>query len=104
MTDAGNSTRTPPGDNWVKSSLSFANGNCVQVAWLGSSLSHANGNCVQVADLPDDVIGVRNSRHVEAEGPILMFTRGEWEAFVAGVKNGEFDLGENGGLAHPSAA
>lgn len=25
-------------------------------------------------------------------GPQLAFTRAEWEAFVAGVKNGEFDV------------
>lgn len=28
----------------------------------------------------------------------LYFTQGEWDAFVAGVKNGEFDLDENGNL------
>ena len=25
-------------------------------------------------------------------GPVLTFTQQEWAAFVAGVKNGEFDL------------
>jgi hypothetical protein len=37
-----------------------------------------------------DLIGVRNGD--EPEGPILVFTRAEWEAFVAGAKDGEFDL------------
>ena len=57
--------------------------------WVKSSLSYANGNCVEVADLPEGEIGVRNSRH--AEGPVLRFTPDEWRAFLGGVRNGEFD-------------
>jgi hypothetical protein len=57
--------------------------------WIKSSLSFANGNCVEVADLPDGGIGVRNSRN--PEGAILRFTPGEWHAFLGGAKNGEFD-------------
>jgi hypothetical protein len=38
----------------------------------------------------DDLIGLRNSDH--PEGPILVFTQREWEAFIAGAKDGEFDL------------
>jgi hypothetical protein len=58
-------------------------------AWVKSSLSYANGNCVEVADLPEGEIGVRNSRH--EEGPVLRFTPDEWRAFLGGVRNGEFD-------------
>lgn len=58
-------------------------------SWVKSSLSYANGNCVEVADLPEGEIGVRNSRH--AEGPVLRFTPDEWRAFLGGVRNGEFD-------------
>ena len=57
--------------------------------WVKSSQSYANGNCVEVADLPGGAIGVRNSR--DAEGPVLRFTSGEWRAFLGGVRNGEFD-------------
>ena len=57
--------------------------------WVKSSLSFANGNCVEVASLPDDEIGVRNSR--ESEGAVLRFTSDEWHAFLGGVHNGEFD-------------
>jgi hypothetical protein len=39
----------------------------------------------------DDLIGVRNGD--DPTGPILVFTRAEWEAFVGGAKDGEFDLG-----------
>lgn len=57
--------------------------------WVKSSLSYANGNCVEVADLPGGEIGVRNSR--DCAGPVLRFTSDEWRAFLGGVRNGEFD-------------
>jgi Domain of unknown function (DUF397) len=57
--------------------------------WIKSSLSYANGNCVEVASLPGGEIGVRNSR--DAAGPVLQFTSDEWHAFLGGVRNGEFD-------------
>ena len=57
--------------------------------WVKSSLSFSNGNCVEVASLPDDEIGVRNSR--DAHGAVLRFTPDEWHAFLGGVRNGEFD-------------
>lgn len=57
--------------------------------WLKSSLSFSNGNCVEVASLPDGGIGVRNSR--DSAGPVLRFTPDEWHAFLGGVRNGEFD-------------
>jgi hypothetical protein len=56
--------------------------------WFKSSLSFANGNCVEVA--LGEEISVRNSRH-SGGGPILRFTPDEWDAFIGGVKNGEFD-------------
>jgi Domain of unknown function (DUF397) len=57
--------------------------------WIKSSLSYGNGNCVEVAGLSDDVIRVRDSKNVK--GPVLGFTPAEWDAFVGGVRNGEFD-------------
>jgi Domain of unknown function (DUF397) len=57
--------------------------------WVKSSLSFANGNCVEVAGLPENEVGVRNSR--ESDGPVLRFTSDEWHAFLGGVRNGEFD-------------
>lgn len=44
---------------------------------------------VQVAFV-DDVIVMRDSRH--PAGPVLVFTRSEWDAFLAGAKDNEFDL------------
>jgi len=57
--------------------------------WVKSSLSYANGNCVEVSDQPGGQIGVRNSR--DRGGPVLRFTPDEWQAFLGGVRNGEFD-------------
>jgi len=57
--------------------------------WTKSSLSLSNGNCVEVASLSGDHIGVRDSK--DAEGPVLQFTPDEWNAFLGGVRNGEFD-------------
>ena len=59
------------------------------LSWTKSSLSYGNGNCVEVAGLADDVVMVRDSKN--AKGPVLGFTPGEWDAFVGGVRNGEFD-------------
>lgn len=57
--------------------------------WVKSSLSYANGQCVEVADLPSGAVGVRDSK--DAAGPILQFTAVEWKAFLGGAKGGEFD-------------
>ncbi|WP_091559875.1 DUF397 domain-containing protein [Micromonospora pattaloongensis] len=38
----------------------------------------------------DDLIGMRNS--ADPDGPVLVFTQAEWDAFVAGAQDGEFDL------------
>jgi Domain of unknown function (DUF397). len=47
------------------------------------------------AELDGGAIAVRNSRH--PSGPALVYTRAEIDAFLIGVKNGEFDdLGLSG--------
>ena len=58
-------------------------------SWIKSSLSFSNGNCVEVASLADGGVAVRNSR--DAGGALLAFTPDEWHAFLGGVRNGEFD-------------
>jgi hypothetical protein len=57
--------------------------------WTKSSLSHANGNCVEVADLLGGQVGMRDSK--DASGPVLGFPPEEWRAFLHGIRNGEFD-------------
>lgn len=59
------------------------------VTWRKSTKSNPSGNCVEFAALPGGDVAVRNSRH--PDGPALVYTRAEVAAFLAGVKNGEFD-------------
>jgi hypothetical protein len=57
--------------------------------WIKSSLSGYNGDCVEVAGLTGDRIQVRDSK--DPKGPLLNFTTSEWDAFIGGVYNREFD-------------
>jgi hypothetical protein len=57
--------------------------------WFKSSFSAA-GNCVEVAHLPGGGVAVRDTKD-RAKTPHV-YTRPEWAAFLAGAKNGEFDL------------
>ena len=59
----------------------------VECAWRKSSRSQFSA-CVEVCFVGEDV-PLRNSR--DPDGPVLVFTAPEWDAFVAGVKLGEFD-------------
>jgi len=56
--------------------------------WIKSTRSGSNGQCVEARDR-GDAIDVRDSKN--PTGPMLTFTLAEWEAFIGGVKDGEFD-------------
>lgn len=57
--------------------------------WIKSRRSGpTGGNCVEVAFLTSGAIAMRNSRY--PDGPALIFTRPEWDAFVGGAQDGEF--------------
>ncbi|MFI6774149.1 DUF397 domain-containing protein [Nocardia sp. NPDC050412] len=57
--------------------------------WFKSSHSGGGQDCIEVAHLDSGMVGVRDSRN--PTGPALVFTPGEWDAFTAGVNDGEFD-------------
>ena len=57
--------------------------------WVKSSLSMHNGDCVEVAGLAEDCICVRDSKN--PRGAVLRFTPAEWDAFIGGVHLGEFN-------------
>ena len=57
-------------------------------SWRKSSHS-SDGACVEVAAVPGQIM-VRDSK--DSDGAFLTFTANEWSAFIAGVKDGEFDL------------
>lgn len=64
--------------------------NLANAKWRKSSYSGGNGgSCVEVAVLDDHTVAVRNSNHPDA-GTII-FTPAEIDAFLKGVKAGEFN-------------
>ncbi|HVB46025.1 MAG TPA: DUF397 domain-containing protein [Streptosporangiaceae bacterium] len=88
---------------WRKASYSDeGGGNCVEVGvWHKASYSGGNGGgCVEVCATHETVLAphksgedllylLRDSK--DRSGPALAFTTAEWNAFIAGVKDGEFD-------------
>lgn len=60
-----------------------------RIDWRTSSYTN-NGTCVEVADLPNGSRLVRDTKHGE-RGRVLRYTAAEWQAFITGVKAGEFD-------------
>lgn len=57
--------------------------------WRKSSHSTCHGACVEVS-LSGGGAQMRDSK--DPSGPVLEFTRDEWEAFTEGVRDGEFTL------------
>ncbi|MEV4835244.1 DUF397 domain-containing protein [Nonomuraea sp. NPDC049486] len=64
--------------------------NLENAEWRKATASGDNGQCVEVATNLPGVVAVRDSKN--PHGPALIFTPGEWKAFVGGVQDGEFDL------------
>lgn len=63
-----------------------------EIAWHISSFSaDGGGNCVEAGPLKDgsDRIAVRHSK---LQGNVIIYTKPEWQAFLAGVHAGEFDF------------
>lgn len=61
------------------------------LTWRRSSVSGETGGCVEIA-MSAASVHVRNSR--DRSGPQLVFLYHEWTAFLAGVRNDEFELPE----------
>ena len=65
-----------------------------RVQWRVSSRSTSGGggNCVEAGPLDDGTgrVALRHSQH--PDGPVIIYTRAEWDAFVAGAKDNEFDF------------
>jgi hypothetical protein len=58
--------------------------------WQKSPHSNPNGNCVEIASLEGGTrFAIRNSR--DPDGPVLIYTPEEIDAFLRGVRDGDFD-------------
>jgi hypothetical protein len=71
-----------------KSPIEFGIVDLSELSFKKSSLSMGNGNCVEVAHTPGRYV-MRDSK--DTAGPTLQFTSDEWNAFIGGIQNGEFD-------------
>ncbi|MCI2417960.1 DUF397 domain-containing protein [Saccharopolyspora sp. K220] len=58
--------------------------------WFKSSYSSPSQNCVEI-QFADGAVRIRDSKD-RGNGPIIGVPRAEWDAFVSGVRDGEFDL------------
>lgn len=58
------------------------------VEWLSAPDSPEEER-VEIAYLPGGAVGMRNSSDPDT---VLRYTAAEWEAFVLGAKDGEFDI------------
>ncbi|KAA2260153.1 DUF397 domain-containing protein [Solihabitans fulvus] len=63
------------------------------IAWHVSTFSdNGGGNCVEAGPL-DDGSGRVALRHSHfPDGSVIVYTREEWTAFLAGARDGEFDF------------
>lgn len=59
------------------------------VTWLCPPGSENMEDRVEIAYLPGGAVALRNP--ADPNGTVLRYTPAEWEAFVLGVRDGEFD-------------
>jgi uncharacterized protein DUF397 len=60
--------------------------------WIKSSYSSAQGNCVEVSPVREG-IAVRDSKN--PDGPVLRFSADAWQAFVSNIKAGQLGTSED---------
>jgi hypothetical protein len=56
--------------------------------WRKSTRSNNGGACVEVATNLPAVVAIRDSK--DPDGPVLVFNPDKWQAFVVGIRAGEF--------------
>ncbi len=57
--------------------------------WVKASASSGSSGCVEIAHIGDGQVALRDSKH-RGDMPFV-FTRHEWDCFLDGARNGEFD-------------
>lgn len=60
------------------------------LAWRISRFCNGSSSCVEFAEMADGNVALRDGK--AEDGPVLVFTPDEWDAFTSGVRAGEFDL------------
>lgn len=60
-----------------------------KLMWFKSSYSANGQSCVECARMPGGGMAVRDTK--DRDGAVLRFTAEEWQAFLAGVRKGEFE-------------
>jgi hypothetical protein len=70
--------------------------------WTKSSLCFTGGACVEVRVTECGDVLMRNS--TDPGGPVIQYTRAEWEAFTHGVLKGEFGYARLASLVPLAAA
>ncbi|MDT9693422.1 DUF397 domain-containing protein [Streptomyces sp. P9(2023)] len=59
------------------------------VEWEGAPGTSPDEERVEIARLPEGAVAMRSSLD---RATVLRYTKAEWEAFVLGARDGEFDL------------
>jgi hypothetical protein len=62
--------------------------NSLDTEWIKAGRSSSGGQCVEVRR-HGGMIEIRDSK--DRSGPVLRFTGPEWDAFLDGARNAEFD-------------
>ncbi|SEC35121.1 DUF397 domain-containing protein [Streptomyces sp. TLI_105] len=59
------------------------------VEWQGAPGTSPDEERVEIARLPEGAVAMRSSLDKDT---VLRYTKAEWDAFVLGARDGEFDL------------
>ncbi|MFI6645549.1 DUF397 domain-containing protein [Streptomyces sp. NPDC050504] len=59
------------------------------VEWQGPPGTSPDEERVEIAHLPDGAVAMRSSLDPDT---VLRYTKAEWDAFVLGARDGEFDI------------
>jgi hypothetical protein len=83
----------------VPQKLDVSDSDLANATWHSAG-DPGSANQVEVTPIAGGM-AMRDSDH--PEGPVLLFTKAEWDAFVAGVRAHEFDVRSPGGTPPESA-
>jgi hypothetical protein len=72
----------------VSSKIMLSQSERASLVWRKARHSTAHGQCVEIA-LAAGRVAIRDSK--DPDGPILVYTKAEFSAFLEGAGNGEFD-------------